>query len=243
MADAIKWQDVTTEVTRKVAIIQVWGETHTGRTTLALTAPGPIALMHLSEKVDGIAEAAVKAGKKVRKLDLSREYRGDEARIKETAKGALKDFEAAMDDAYKWAGSIVIDTHTDLWEMIRLARFGTVTPKGVVSNLYGPVNATWNGIISRHRAQNKTNLILIGKTQEEYRNDKPTGRIVQAGKRDINYQGDVRIKTKRGKDGEFQAVIEKGWYNAIVEGFETENEDCNIPYIMTLITEKEENWK
>jgi hypothetical protein len=205
-----------------------------------------MALIHTLEKIPGIIEkyarekkaakqrfSVIKLGEKGKAINRTDLIRVMTARI-EKAK-------AALDDAMGWARTIVIDTHTDLWEILRLARFGTLTPSGVVSALYGPVNAEWNSIFDPFREDPPCNLIAIGKTGEQYRNDKPTGIMEAKGQKDFVYKADVRVRTiktqKKGEPPVFKAVLHKAWMNAQYEGMEFENEDANFANIMGFVTE------
>src|SRR5688572_18559459 len=52
------WDEVSDEVERRSVMWVIYGPTGTGRTRLGLTAPGPIALAHTAEKIDGIVQQA-----------------------------------------------------------------------------------------------------------------------------------------------------------------------------------------
>ncbi len=49
-----EWEDAPTEFTRRSVVLEIYGDTGTGRTTLALTAPGTIAVLHAAEKLEGL---------------------------------------------------------------------------------------------------------------------------------------------------------------------------------------------
>lgn len=239
------WEDAPKKLTRRCVFMEVYGDTGTGRTTLALTAPGPIALFHASEKMEGIVQKAAR-DKEVRMHDFGAVFVGGPNKIASEASDILANMQATWVDAFSWAKTIILDTHTEAWELLRLARFGTLTPRGKVAHLYGPVNAEWRSMMSkRFRSQNRTNLIIIGQTKEYYKNDKPTGRTVRAGQKEVPFMVDVAIRTARDlMESDFTATIEKGWWNALMEGTPAYNEDITFPYLMSLITETdEEEWE
>lgn len=240
-AGAPEWENASTEVTRRCVFKQIYGDTGTGRTSLALTAPGPIALLHASEKLEGIVQKAAKE-KDVKLFNFGGVFKGTPQQIAQQASDRVAEFKAAMSDAYRWARTIIVDTHTESWELLRLARFGTLTPRGVVAHLYGPVNAEWRSMWKSFREQDRVNLIAIGQVQEEYRKDKPTGRMVQSGQNKFHYMADVIVRTGKS-NGVFTATIEKAWWNASVEGIEVEDDMATFASIMELVTEIDaEEW-
>lgn len=228
------WKDAPTELTRKEVFKLVYGPTSTGRTTYALTAPGPIALLHASEKVEGIVQRAAQ-DREVKILDFGTSLSGTQQQQAQQADRAWKMVMEALDDAWTWARTIVIDTSTELWEFLRMARFGKLTQ--VMPHNYGPVYAEWRATLKKaFRDQQGTNLILVGQEKELYKNDKPQGKMIPAGQKSDPYDVDVSIRTSRGKKGEFKGEIIKGWYEASVEGMELEDDLYNFPSVMQLIT-------
>lgn len=236
----VQWEEAPTELTRRSVIMQIYGETSTGRTTLALTAPGPIALLHAAEKIDGVVQPFARE-KEVRVFNFGGVLRGKPEEIAAQAQDKLSGFMAAWDDAFTWARTIVVDTHTEIWELLRLARFGTLTPRGSIAAMYGPLNAEFRSIFKRFREQDLNggggvNVIAVGQIRERYRNDKPTGKMEPAGQKEMPYYADITVQTKRGKRGEFKALIEKGWYDAHSEGIELEDDLMTFPMIMSMVT-------
>lgn len=246
-----KWVDAPTSFDRRCVFMLIYGDTGTGRTSLALTAPGPIALMHTTEKLDGVVSEY--AGEKsIRMANFGGVFSGKPQKIAEKASKHISDFKACWYDAVGgWAHTAIVDTATEGWELLRLARFGTVTPQGQIAHMYGPVNAEWRSIWKTARMQDFTNVIAVEQTKDEYKRDKSTGRTVRAGQKEIPFIADVIIRTSRTKDRGFMAEIQKGWWNAHVEGLSLEDEagtdpeDRSITFsmIMALITETdEEDW-
>jgi hypothetical protein len=237
----VGWEAAPLELTRRCSFMQIYGDTGTGRTTLALTAPGPIALIHASEKLEGIVQP-VAAEKDIRLYNFGGVFSGDAQTIATQASEAMADLKSAWDDALGWARTVVMDTHTEAWELLRLARFGTLTPKGTVAALYGPVNAEWKSIWKAFRRQDTCNFIAIGQIRERYRKDKPTGVMEQAGQKDMPYYADVIVRTSRNS-GSFVGTVEKAWWNAHIEGLEVEDEMLDYATILGLVTETDsEEW-
>lgn len=239
------WTKAGTEITRRVAFVQIYGETGTGRSSLALSAPGPIALMHADEKLDGIVEPFTSKGKDVQLHNFGGTFSGSTEQIAQQANAAYMKFMEAWNDAFRWARTIVLDTHTELWELLRLARFGKLAQVKPIH--YGPVNAEWQSIFKAFRRQDRCNLICIGKIRERYVNDKPTGVMEQAGQKEFNYLGDIRVRMDKDVvDGglSFTGTIEKGWFNAAAEGIELTDDQLEWGQLLELVTEiPAEEWQ
>ena len=237
----VEWEDATEEP-RRCVLLHLYGETNTGKTSLALTAPGPIALIHAAEKIDGIVQPQIANGKEIRLYDFSGIYGGTPEEIATEASASFRALKAAIEDSWSWARTVVIDTHTEMWELIRLARFGKLSQ--VMPHHYGPVNAEWLGIFKAFRRQKDTNLIIIGHMRERYRNDKPTGIMEPAGQKQMSYLADVILRMGRNKKLDFIGKLEKAWWNATIEGLELENEMLDFPTVMGLVTEEDpEEWQ
>jgi hypothetical protein len=235
------WESAPTALTRRHTFLQIYGDTGTGRTSLALTAPGPIALIHASEKLEGIVQRYT-PDKEIQLYNFGGVFRGTQDDIAEQANEALIRMKAAWFDAMSWARTVILDTGTEAWELLRLARFGTTSPKGKVSYLYGPVNAEWKSMFKGFRYQERANFVIINQIREKYRNDKPTGRMEPAVQKDTPYMADVIVRLSKDR-GTFTATIEKGWYNAHVEGLDIEDEMIDFATIMGLVTETDpEEW-
>jgi hypothetical protein len=236
----VAWEDATEEP-RRCVLMHLYGETNCGKTSLALTAPGPIALIHAAEKIDGIVQKQIALGKDIRLYDFSGIYGGTAEEIAAEASASFRALKAAIEDSWGWARTVVIDTHTEMWELIRLARFGKLSQ--VMPHHYGPVNAEWLGIFKAFRRQANTNLIIIGHMRERYRNDKPTGIMEPAGQKQMSYLADVILKMGRNKQLDFTGLMEKAWWNATIEGLELENEMLDFATVMGLVTEEDpEEW-
>jgi len=254
------WQSAPTIFNRRAVFLEAFGDTGSGRTTFALTAPGPIAVIHCIEKIDGIIEPfAYKIGPNGDGTsgvhNFGGLFVGSPKEVCAAATLAWNNLEKAVIDAFTWARTIIIDTHTDAWELIRLSYFGALKPsEGRTENNYGPVNAQWLTLFRRYKMQSKCNMIVIGKTKDEYKvppggkaggMGQRTGNTIVAGQKDIGSMAEVRIRTERDIDGgTFKSKIIKGWMNAPVEGVELENEISNFGQLMGLVTGTDpEEWE
>jgi len=244
----VLWDDAPTEFVRRVALTEIYGDTNTGKTTLALSAPGPIAFLHAAEKVDGVIQDFARQ-KKIRVHNFNGTFTGRPEDIARAAMEVWKGLVAAWDDAWGWARTIVVDTHTEAWELIRIAYFGGYKPeKGRPDANYGPVNAEWRSLFKKFRAQDRCNLIVIGQTKDEYKVaskgidnklGERTGKTIRAGQREVPYFADVVLRMSR-EGNDFVATVEKGWFHAELEGTPFINEDARYANIMGFLTQTRE---
>lgn len=239
------WQDASLEFTKRSGVVvEIFGPTGTGRTTLALTAPGPIAYIYFHEKMDGILEKFA-SRKKIRWVKAGGVFRGTEEEIQSTAWKSMKEFESAYYDSFSWARTTIVDTHNEAWELERLAEFGAPKPSGGrVDSNYAAVNNRWRSMLNMARSQDKTNVILIGQVEDEWKPgpggfDRKTGREVRvstSASRQVLLKSDVAVVTGK-KKGEFTSTIYKGWWNAESEDFVLKNEMSTFSQILAVVTE------
>ena len=247
------WVDATTEFTQRTCIMDIIGAEGTGRTRLALTAPGPIALINADEKINGIVQPFVRKGKSIKVATFGLTATNDKQATLTAAEMVWAKVRGWMNDSRRWARTTVFDTATEGWEVCRLANFGELNPKGNrMDRLYGPVNAEFRSTFKAFRIAGVNNLITIHQVKDHYidkivngeQKSINTGTTKRAGFKEFGYIADVVIRTgKRLERGEtvFTATIEKGWMNTQLEGVTLEGNDIRFPYILSLITETEES--
>lgn len=264
------WEEVPSIWTPRAVALTIYGDSDTGRSTLALTAPGPIAYLHGHEKVDAILEQKRKSGSLIRQHKFGGNLRGTPEQIQARAQEEIKRYEAAKSDAYRWARTIIDDTETRLWELYQLARLGSMVradrdakdnKKGQL--IYTEINAAWGAMMQEYkdRLENPlqkdpktgnpiyTNLILICKTKDEYKKNAQSDRTEQTGKTVIASQkntwffSDMVIRTQRKRD-KFTATIEKPWWNPEYRDYELKGEDgeLDFTYIMSTVTETDTSY-
>ncbi len=246
--DTQGWEDAPTEFTRRVVHMDIIGLEGTGRSRLALTAPGPIAYINSDEKIQGVVQPFARE-KKIRIATYGFIATGDRQADLTAAEIVWSKVKGWMRDSSTWARTTVFDTATEGWEMCRLGNFGELNPKGNrMDALYGPVNAEFRGMFKQFRLQETTNLITIHQVKDHYIDKVEGGKVKsintgttkRAGFKEFGYMADVVIRTSKSA-GTFAATIEKGWWNAATEGLTLENDDITFPKIMGLITETEES--
>lgn len=244
-----QWEQAPKLFTRRSGIVmEIWGPTGTGRTSLALTSPGPIAFIYFHEKIDGIVQKFANE-KEIRMFKAGGVFRGEPDDIQKAAWIAMQEYEAAYYDAFSFARTVIVDTHNEAWMLERLAEFGAQKPeKGQVKNNYGPVNNRWMSMLNMARSQSEssraTNVIFVGQAEDEWKPnakgfDSKTGRIIRvatSASNQVLLKSDVSVRTDKA-NGDFISTIFKGWWNADSEDQYLVNGASTYPMLMGLITE------
>jgi len=167
--------------------LSIEGPEKQGKTTTALSAPGPIAYIDLDFRGNRAIEAARSEGKVIKYLPIATPRNVGDLDAKTAAaqfrdiwnSKFVKNFKLACELATQGLiRTTIIDTVTDLWELELLSIFGR-TDKVQPRDRSVPNNEFSN--IIRHARKYPMNLILISKVKEEWVNDKPTGRLKRAG--------------------------------------------------------------
>lgn len=126
----------------------------------------------------------------------------------------------------------VIDTATEMWELIRMARFGKLTQ--VMPHNYGPVNAEFRDLLRLSYSCGK-DVIFIHKMKAEYVNDKRTGRLERAGFTDMGFLVQINLQAWRNQDGEFGMTILDCRQNPDLVGMELVGPMCNWSFLKDLV--------
>lgn len=246
------WEEATDKFEQRCALVVIWGLESSGKTSLALTAPGPTGVLHSAEKIGGVYQAFVKAGLKLRKFNFGFVATTDEASTAERARAVWAKWKANYIDAFtKWAKTIIVDTEPDAWVLRRFAKFGTLQPKGDTRDLYSSVNFDWKQLFkNRFREQAESgrgcNLILISTATDEYKDiitvakfgpkkgtqvkeSHRTGKQKMEGMKSIKFWADVILYCWKELDlttgqNTYHVRIDKGWFNGMVEGMDLTDE-------------------
>ena len=225
-----------------------------GKSHWAFTAPGPVVGILSTDM--GTREILRKflppATKKrfiynsiARAKDLL-DDRADKNTI-DRAWGSARDCMAALVDN-KQVRTIVLDTATELWELIRLARFGKLAQ--VLPHQYVTVNNEFSRTIMKLPAERDgLNCVFVHKVKREYKEGKDgkanwTGRSERAGFGDAAYIADVVLRHYRtdldpdehdGRRCRFGVKILDSRYepNNLI-GLELEGEDNNFGMLAML---------
>lgn len=255
--DSNIFTSVTSVVERRCVIMRIEGDTDTGKSTLALTAPGPVCYLDSLDKATFVL-AKEKERNPTKEIHLSSfaaaVATGDVEAAKAVAGDCVKRAELAVKNALGWAKSIIIDKENELWMYIRLATLGTLDreeldkedkKKGQLAYVIPNFKYNWFYKVVREAGYlaNRPNLILVSDLEDEWvpNPDRPnqsakSGRRVAKGYKEAEVMADVVIRTKRGIDGVFSAEIKKPWGNEGMRGMELFRSDLDFSTIMGYIT-------
>lgn len=154
---------------------------------------------------------------------------------KAAAEQSWKPLKADLEDALRSQRyrTIVIDSMSEAWEGIRLARFGAT--EGIIPVQYTPVNNEFRGALIRGPLKMPVNIIWVHKQADEYENKVvqtskgmkevgvKTGRLTRKGFKDFAYAAPIMLThrrdlTKMMGEGRYSIEVTKCAPNPEVEG-------------------------
>jgi hypothetical protein len=211
-----------------------------GKTHFALTAPDPLAFFSLDLGTDGVLQKF-----QDRKIFVSEyDYRnagGFDISVFQSAWGRLKgDFLTVLKNPD--IRTIVWDTATEVWEMMRMAAFGKLTQ--VKPHHYGPVNAEYRDLLRLAYGSDK-NLILLHKMKAEYVEDRRTGKFERAGFSDTGFLVQLNAVAWRDKDGTFGITVQDSRQRPELAGEEITEPLLSFPFLASQVFPDtlEEDWR
>jgi hypothetical protein len=217
-----------TELTPRL-IMSLCGLEKTGKTHLALSAPGPISYLSLDFGDEGVIEKFVpnkKIYKAEFKIPAARGKGKDREGMKDQAEEIWEDFKEKYLFSLLNARTVIVDTETEAWELIRLARFGKVDQVKPIH--YGPVNREYKETMIKAAYEANANVILLQRLKKEWLNDKATGNYEQAGNSGIPFDVQVNARTYIDTDGRFALYIDNCRQNALLRGTSLSQEECEF---------------
>jgi len=208
-------------------IISVEGREKQGKTNFALTSPSPIALFDFDTGLEGVinkfAKKTIWVSEYRTPILTADQYIASWERYKREFRGALAD---------KTIKTIIVDSETECWELIRMARFGKLTE--VMPHYYAPVNAEYRELIRAAFGSDK-NLVLIHKMSMEYIANKTTGRFLRAGFKETASLVQVNAVAWRDEEGVFHFTIRDCRQNPALAGMDFTDDMINFPVIASLV--------
>src|SRR6266850_2260646 len=202
---------VVREIKKRIIVVASALQKH-GKDHWGFTAPGPIAVHAFDEGYDEPANKFIKGfegyPKKVIKIceyEVPEGGKKFDAALQSQAESIWEDFVAN----YRWSlrnfRSVVVDTATEMWELLRLARFGALSTGQTTS--YGPVNAEMRKLI-REGYEHDANIIFLQKLKKKYIGRDWSGEYEPAGWGDMSYESQVVIRLWREDPAVFHTTIE-----------------------------------
>lgn len=177
-----------------------------GKTRLGLTMPGGLYILNLNFGLEGVIEKFVEDGRIIYVQDIqvpmSKELPGQAFILLSSAaadqwRKAILSLQEALKDPD--IHSIFIDTASELWDLLRIARLGKLAQ--VMPIQYAAVNAEFRQLLQLLLCSGK-NIMLSHKVKPEYVNDQKTNRFERAGFGDTGFDVQVELKAERDPKGE-----------------------------------------
>lgn len=183
-----------------------------GKTHFALTMPNPVAYISYDMGDEGMIEKFADEGKVIHRCELPKPVfrkpiSGEDMKKREEAetKSKLAQYEEHWlkgRDAFESAvgnkdiRSIIVDTNSEFYESIRLARLGKLTQ--VMPQHYGPVKEEFRNVMQLAKYRKDINVIFIHKMKKEYKENSKgdsnwTGKWEMQGFDDMGYIAQVII--------------------------------------------------
>lgn len=225
-------------------IIAVDGLDKSGKTNFAFTAPGPIAYMPFDVGAEGVIEK-FQAQKQIYVPKESYETRFENGKARAEAGAEFARFRTDYSNVLRATRSTVVDTSSEVWELLRLARFGKLTQ--VKPHHYTEVNQEFRDLV-REAFDSTSNLILLHKVKAVWK-DGPTaesratktGEIERSGFSETGYLVQInvlcyRLEAEERAEGDlgFRMKIVNCRTNAELQGMVLENEQISIPTLGAL---------
>lgn len=217
------------DAVRRRLIMSIEGLEKSGKTHLALTAPGPIALFDFDTGLEGVVGKFTPTKEIYVKdyVGASEAGRGDYAQVWEKCR---LEFKTLL--KHPPLRSVVVDTDTERWELLRMARFGKLDQ--IMPQFYGPVNSEYRGLVRDAYASDK-NVILLHKMKTVWVKNTRTDDVERSGFGEMGYLVQINVRTWRDDDGVFHAYIKDCRQNPNVAGMDLTGEMCDFNVISDLI--------
>lgn len=203
------FEKVTTRQLKDRLVIALSGLEKTGKTHWCLTAPEPIAYFDFDRR----GSAALDKFRAMKTIyhkhydlpNITLTGEADKKRCEKLLKEFKSDWEEVMgNDIIR---TVVVDTCSDVWELIRLAHFGKLTK--VMPHMYVTANADFRVLFKTVYSSDK-NVIFVSKLKEEYKNDSKTGDYELSTMKDLPYIVEVNARTVTDKKDLGIEIISNG---------------------------------
>ena len=170
-------------------LLSTQGLEGTGKTDLIFSAPDPIALFDIDIGTEGVVEKY--KGKKligIKQIRLSPD--ADQDDYKASYEEFKKSFARTVRN--KDVRTIAIDSASDLWDLIKLAKLGVLNPQKKPEHTFDAINSEYRAILREVLfAEHYPNLILTHKMKKQYvakARRKANGETYQSSEWEGNYE-------------------------------------------------------
>lgn len=212
-----RWKSASAKVastpTRRL-IVRSIGPQKSGKTRFALTGPAPVYVHSFDTGLEGVVEQFVGGGKDIRALEypFNAQDFATEKQVADAANDIWSQLLADYAEALKDARTVVIDKETEMWELLRNARFGA---SNSAPRDYPQLNAEYRTLI-RQAYGAGVNLVLIQGVKEKWvsKMDPAKGKLVAhntgeleaAGMKEVGYLVQVNLTHTRKIDDDSGAL-------------------------------------
>ena len=229
--ETMGFDDTIRERPRRL-VASVDGMPKTGKTHFALTAPEPIFFINIDIGTEGVVDKFQAEGKRIYLYDV----RVPRTASKEIWVPMWENLKKIFEKVYQvGAGSVVVDTDTEAYELARLAKFGKLVQ--VLPQHYAEVNNEYREVL-RLAYDSAMNSIFIHKMKPKYINNARTNEYEPSGMSDMEYNVQTNITMYRedtDEGPEFSAFIKDCRHNPIVNGEWLKGEMCSFEFLLSLI--------
>ncbi len=198
-------------------VMRIGGQEKEGKTHFGLTMPPPIALLNIDRGLEGMYEKFARE----KELHISKDFRAMPSKTMEDNErrweAIISAYRTALED--KYMRSILFDTDTEGWEIVRLAYLGKLI--GVKELKYPEINSIFRNIIDMALAHDK-NVIFTCRLRKQY---VKTGKKSQAGYDESAWNG----KYETSGFGEFGSIVQANLRAKIIT-----EDGVNIPTITVI---------
>lgn len=191
-------------------IVTVDGRQKEGKSTVALSLPGPVVMFDLDKRADFAIRRAQKEWGKVietcplpviRNIGTATDDKA-QAMCREFLETFHRNYDLALQAAAdKRIKSIIVDDATELWDLILMANYGKMTK--IIPRDRQTANNEMREIVRRARSF-PVNVAFVGKAKEVWIDDKPSGRFTRAGFKELGGLVDntlfVELKKGTGRE-------------------------------------------
>ncbi len=201
-----------------------------GKTHFGLGAPGPIALFNFDHSEEEVRKKFPDT--QIVVSNFEKPFTKAEADAMDWDK-EVSEFEQNLADALrsKSINTIVIDTFTDVWAMLRMSYFGKLAQ--VMPVHYAKPNAHMEGIV-RSMFPHDKDVIMLHKATAEYKNDKPTGKYVRSGFTHMGYLPQLNARLLH-LDGKFVVRIVESRHDPVYNGMELSGKQCTFEMVKSIV--------
>lgn len=233
-------------------VCSVWGDKKTGKTSFALSFPKPIWVMNLDFGVDELFISRPELLGEVQRMNLQMNELTDPGTWGQLLQQFHDGYLAALEAAQIAGGTVIVDTATQLWQVIqavkiehvRNQRLAAVEAKTYANDTkkqealeraqkpsqldYGQANAFMGGLMRRAMHYDRASAVFINRAKPEYsEGGRPTGNMEYHGFGELPAISQVHIQLSK-KGGTHMARINDCRFNSSLEGLEIANANYEI---------------